>query len=267
MQVEINSQPQSPENPNGTITYAGKFTSVGELEKSYMELQSKLGAQSNAQAEPNAATTETPTQVDTVPASTSTAEESPYGTAITQVLIQANLSPEDMTNTLTETGAFSEEQYNALEGLGYPRAMVDTYAAGYKAQLQSVDAETEKLKGEIVQTFGGEQAQQAIYQWAEANKVGMADTFNAALDKGDAGGIKAAAIALRSLYEQANGKELSTPQGVPVVGGTKGSAAPGFASKAQMMSAIQDPRYSSDSAYRVEVQQRITATEGMEYTS
>ena len=67
--------------------------------------------------------------------------------------------------------------------------------------------------------------------------------------------IKLAAQGLKARYSEAMGKDPSLVLGGSTAGGNDGLGV--FASRAEMVRAMQDPRYASDPAYRAKVERKV----------
>ena len=72
------------------------------------------------------------------------------------------------------------------------------------------------------------------------------------------GDPKKAAFAAKSLMARYRAENSRGPD--RIIEGKRGSADVGFASKAEMVAAMQDPRYAKDPAYRAQVIRRIGNT-------
>lgn len=203
----------------------GKFQSVDDLAKAYQELERKLGQKPQEAAKPEV-TDLTPEKLDE--------------------LAQKNgFDIEDMSSYYEANGGLSEDHYAQLEKAGIPRAYVDQYIAG-------VEAEAERARDSIFQEVGGEQAFQAMSQWALAN-LSKEDLgrYNLAVESGDMDTVRSAVMSLAYRYQKAVG---TNPK---LVNGQNGGGAGGYESLAQLTAAMQDPRYEKDPAYRREVEARL----------
>ena len=203
----------------------GKFQSVDDLAKAYQELERKLGQKPQEPAKPEVGDL-TPEKLDEL------AEKNGFDI-------------EDMSSYYEANGGLSDDHYAQLEKAGIPRAYVDQYIAG-------VEAEAERAREEIYQEVGGEQAFQAMAQWALANlsKEDL-NRYNLAVESGDMDTVRSAVMSLAYRYQKAAG---SDPK---LVNGQNGGGAGGFESLAQLTAAMQDPRYERDPAYRREVEAKL----------
>ena len=269
-EVNVQSSP-NPENPNEKIL--GKFTSQDELVTAYRELEKKLGG-GFAQT-PEEQQNETPTDAQPpAPEKTGGSPEaqkqttgdtadtdSPYGEAILTALSASGLDANAVSDEFYSESGLSPETRGKLDAT-FGKQAVDLYFQGLQAADQGQQAEADQAIQGIVSTIGGEENWNTIAQWAAGpnGDQDLAQSFNAAADRGDVGAMKAAAIALKSIYESKNGSlgASSVTRGVPPSAG----AATGFRSTAELTQAMSDPRYATDAAYRADVERRLGVTEG-----
>lgn len=142
------------------------------------------------------------------------------------------------------TGKLSDESYKNLEGMGYPKAIVDQFIAGQ----QAVIAREEQA---VYDSVGGKDTYASMTQWASQN-LGQdeIDAYNAAIGSGNPAQVQFAVKGLQARYAS-NNREPSLMSG-------GGKAAPsGFRSVAEVVAAMSDPKYKVDPAYRAEVERKI----------
>ena len=141
------------------------------------------------------------------------------------------------------TGKLSDESYKNLEGMGYPKAIVDQFIAGQ----QAVMAREEQA---VYDSVGGKETYANMTKWASQN-LGKdeIEAYNAAISSGNPAQVKFAVQGLQARFT-ANTREPSLVAG--------GKAAPaGFRSVAEVVAAMSDPKYKVDPAYRAEVERKI----------
>ena len=113
-----------------------------------------------------------------------------------------------------------------------------------------------RIRESIFAQAGGVDKYQAIMGWASQNlDEARANAFNEALDSGNEGAILAQLKGIQYDHMMATGYEPKLT----------GGRAPtqyirGFESEAQVIAAMQDPRYGNDPAYIKEVEQRIAVS-------
>lgn len=224
------------EQDNGKL--AGKFDSPEQLEKAYMELQSKLGSSQNSTEN-----SEEPYEVD---------ESEPEETDDTEYEVDTSFLDQLYEEAQGEP---SEETIQALENMSASE-IADLYVQ-YRQQVESqpqvaadfTEAQTDALYGMV----GGREQYQQLTSWANDNlsqdEIAM---FDAVMERGDA---NAAFWAIRSLamqYADVNGYE-----GQRISGKAPVNNANQFRSQAELVQAMSDPRYDNDDAYRADVMQRL----------
>lgn len=143
-----------------------------------------------------------------------------------------------------ESGELSEDTLKALEDSGIDRGTVQAYIAGMEA--------TRML---AFQSAGGEEQYNQMIQWASKN---LSEAEVKAYDEALSGSPKDIVAAVEGLSKRFNAE--GHHEGRMVEGNNNKATTPeGFKSKGEMVQAMKDPRYSSDSAYRAEVERKIAA--------
>ena len=254
--VEINEKVQSEVEPDdaaeavGTISeeQAGeeqqverpdwlpeKFKSPEDMANAYSELEKKMGQGTNE--EQPAETTEE-NEGDVQDDKPDDNENADYNAAV------VDASKEFFEND----GQLSEETYEKLAKAGLPKELVDSYAAGQQALLQTEE-------GEIKSVANGQF--DAMAEWANDNLE--QEEINAFDDIVTTGTKEQAKFAVKSLYDrytQANGSSPKLVQGAV----TGGSTMP-FKSMQELARAQSDPRYKSgDKAYHEEIDRRLSVS-------
>jgi hypothetical protein len=254
--VEINEKVQSEVEPDdaaeavGTISeeQAGeeqqverpdwlpeKFKSPEDMAQAYSELEKKMGQGTNE--EQPAETTED-NEGDVQDDKPDDNENADYNAAV------VDASKEFFEND----GQLSEETYEKLAKAGLPKELVDSYAAGQQALLQTEE-------GEIKSVANGQF--DAMAEWANDNLE--QEEINAFDDIVTTGTKEQAKFAVKSLYDrytQANGSSPKLVQGAV----TGGSTMP-FKSMQELARAQSDPRYKSgDKAYHEEIDRRLSVS-------
>jgi len=116
--------------------------------------------------------------------------------------------------------------------------------------------EATRIRDNIFSQVGGADKYQALVGWASQNlDSNRVNAFNAALESADESAIIAQLKGVQYDYMMATGYEPK------LTGGRAPSNdVQGFASEAQVIAAMQDPRYGNDPAYIKEVEQRIAVS-------
>ena len=117
--------------------------------------------------------------------------------------------------------------------------------------------EAARIRDNIFEQVGGKDKYQVLLGWASQNlPQGRIDSFNGALDAADEGAIIAQLKGVQYDYMMATGYEPKLTGGRAPTNDVRG-----FASEAQVIAAMQDPRYGNDPAYIKEVEQRIAVSD------
>lgn len=214
-------QPTTPkaERPAGLPE---KFASWEDMAKAYSELEKKQGQ-------------------------TTTTPEVPANAQDAQAQVEAlGLDFNAFSAEYAANGELSQATYDALAKAGVPKEIVDAYVAGQEAQAAQM---IESVQSE----FGGPEAYGQMVNWAAANMSKAEVTaFNKVMDGGDLGSIKLAISGLQARFKSAVGDEPNL-----LNGGNGNTDVDAFRSTAEITSAMSDPRYAKDPAYRAEVQAKI----------
>ena len=220
-QVAVNETPPMSEgdlqtlaknetDENGLIL--GKFKSVEDLAASYRELEGKLGTQPQEETATEEAAEETE--------ATDFDANEYYGEGLAEVLTEAQIDPQDISNRFQESGEISEDDYTKLEGAGFSRQVIDTYLDGLKGtSAQSADIPSQQIQG-IKDSVGGDANYSKMTAWAEQNlSQEDAVAFNKLTETGDAPTIRMAVQGLYSQYSNAMGVEPSLVTGKAATSG------------------------------------------------
>lgn len=164
---------------------------------------------------------------------------------------QETPSLEKFSQEFFESGELSEDSYEQLESMGYPKDLVDAFIAGQKAILNTE-------QNQLFQEVGGEKAYREMQAWASENMSDSAkQAYNSAVESGDMEQATLAIRGLRDSYLRANGKQpnqlMGRSSGQPTI--------TGFRSTRELTQAMRDPRYASDPAYRQDVEDRLRVSE------
>ena len=162
------------------------------------------------------------------------------------VVKEAGLDMGALTQEFDTNGELGESSYAALEAAGIPKATVDQYIQGQQALVEQAQTEAYSLTD-------GKEGYAAMSQWAKANlSAEELGNYNTQVNSMNS---KIREQAIRGLHAQFS---ADSGEGKPLVhGGSTTGTAGGYASRAQMISAMQDSKYQSDPAYRAEVENKI----------
>ena len=189
---------------------AGKYKNAEDLEKAYVELQSKLGEKSNQDnetvdevevqqpdevQEETSQTSETTEYLEDGSVNYATANEI-YGEKLGNLFQESKIDPFAINNYFQENnGTLSEEHYGALEGAGLTRQTVDAYLQGITGAMSETDSNdiSDSTVAEIKNFAGGDEAYTNIVNWA-SNNLGQneVNAFDEVINSGSVDAIKLA---------------------------------------------------------------------------
>lgn len=209
---------------------AGKYANAEELEQAYLNLQQKMGQQSDQQEE-----VEEYDEPDGEPSYEY--NDDVYG------ILQEEM---DEYGALTEdTIATLSEYMDADEILALGMEM---------AEPEYGDLEPQEITN-IHNFAGGEESYSNLIGWASENlDQQYIDAFDSVVDTANAPAIQLMVAGLMATYAENNGYEgrMLTGRAAQDVG----SVQP-FRSQAEVVQAMSDPRYDNDPAYRADIMQRL----------
>ena len=214
---------------------AGKYKDAEDLEKAYIELQSKLGKNEPEAEQPQQQQQEEEQQ-----------QEAPD--VDTEFLDQLwNEAQEDK---------FSQESFDRLKEMN-PADMLKMYF-DYRSGVENNQAvaisneEAAELRGLV----GGDDTYKQMTQWAGQNMSEQEiDMYDSIMQKGDKASMYFAMQALKSRYTDGVGADGQLLTGKPARSQQKG-----FRSQAELVRAMSDPRYDNDPAYRADVAATLEAS-------
>ncbi len=210
--------------------FAGKYKNAEELESAYIELQKKLGSSESE---------------------TESEEESEE-----QV--------EESDSFLDDLWEQSRSEYKQ-ETLDKLRGMSTTELANmyldFRNQVSQQQPEARQMSDQTVAQLksivGGDANYQNMTTWAASNlpeqEISM---FDRVMDGGDPNAAYFAINSLAQRYQEAVGFD-----GKLISGKASTSSKAGFKSQAEMIQAMQDPRYDRDPAYRQEIMQKLESSD------
>jgi len=203
---------------------AGKYKNAEDLEAAYIELQKKLGGSDSSE------------EADTT---------------------ESESEDEDSTTSLFDR-LWDEAQDEVSEDLlqeiaeADPTDLANMYL-DYRNSEDEVNVITEQDAEILKNSVGGEQAYEQMLSWANDNlEDSVIDMYDSVMESGDRNAAYFAMQVLASRYGDSVGVE-----GKLVQGKAPTETARGYKSQAEVVSAMQDPRYDRDPAYRQEVMAKL----------
>lgn len=221
---------------------AGKYKDAESLEQAYLELQKKLGK----------GDTEDEGEAEDVEQQDSEETEEEYDDYAVDFLAEVD-------QEFTNSGQLSEETLEKFSQMS-SRELVDAYFR-YQEQnggpqrqpsVELSDAEVNQVKNSV----GGEAAYQQLTSWAADNfSPAEVEAFDSVVESGNMAAINLALQALYYRYTDAMGYEGETLQGKPA------QSMDVFRSQAEVVKAMNDPRYDRDPAYRQDVIEKLSRSD------
>jgi len=219
---KVDGTAQDPERPEWLPE---KFKSPEDMAKAYSALEGKLGQPQEEQ--------------DAEDLTSADASE------VSEVLGANGIDFDVLQQEYQELGGLSEDAYEALAEAGFPEAVVDQWIAGQEAISQQVQSEMHSLVG------GTEQYQELVGWAADALPEAEIDAFNATMETQDPDMIRLTIQGLNARYRSEAAPNL--------IQGSTGAVSTGgkFESNAELTTAMSDPRYAKDPAYRQAVADKL----------
>lgn len=240
---------------------AGKYRNAEELEKAYLELQQRFGkGESESTEEADTETSDTnelsSERYDEEGGVNYDAVKEAYGDNLANVFQESGIDPWEMNDHFYKNeGTLTDEMYDRLNEAGFSDEVIDAYLGGLRNQLGYQEAApvlNDSEINEIKNLAGGEKNYARVVEWAGEN-LSEADieAFDEVINTGNKAAVRFAVKALVSQYEDAMGRDSDL-----VTGKSTTKAAP-YRSMAEVVRDMQDPRYETDEAYRMDVMQKL----------
>jgi len=212
---------------------AGKYKSAADLEKAYVELQKKLGEGSEEE------------QGEAEPSQEEAPEVSPAQSLIT-----------DASAEYAEKGELSEDMMSKFSEMS-SQDLVQAYMEMQANAPQAETAEPVELSdndiNSIKNSVGGEVEYAKVIDWATNNlSESQIEAYDDIISTGNTDVIQMMVDGLKAKYDSANGSE-----GRMLSGKAPNNSGDVFRSQAEVVSAIADPRYDRDPAYRNDVLEKL----------
>ena len=223
---------------------AGKYKNAEDLEKAYVELQKKLGGESDEASETTGDTESNESEEDSEETE-ETQEDSPATTLINEAAAEYWDNNQEL----------SEETIGKLSGMD-SKDLLSAYLAAQKAnpveQVPEVDL-TDRDISSVQDVAGGKDEYSTLVEWASSNlSQSEVQSFDDLISSGNVGAIKLAVSGLKAQYDDANGYE-----GRMLTGKPPQTSKDVFKSQAQVVAAMSDPRYDNDPAYRQDLIEKL----------
>ena len=215
-----------------------KFSSAEELAQAYSSLEQQFHSSSEERQQQEE---QQRFQNEDVPAIQGTSPSQVH-----QILDERGLDFSAFQDEYNSTGTLSKEALDTLSAEGISEEVVSTWISGQEAlRDQNIDT--------VFSSVGGEQNYNNMLEWANDNlQPWEVEAFNNQIESLDAN----TQLAVTGLYARYQNSEGIPPA---LLSGEVGQdIAPRYESLAQLTSAMSDPKYASDPAYRAKVVQRLS---------
>jgi hypothetical protein len=215
---------------------AGKYKNAQELEKAYIELEKKLGSQESTPEE---------------------GEETSQDQGETDEAVDFLWKVNDEYSK--NDGKLSEETMAAFEKMS-SKEVVEAFFR-YQETVEKAEAPqgvelTQQQVNEVQNFVGGEEKYSELVSWAAENFSEEEITaFDSVVETGNVPAIRLALQALQYRYQDSMGYEGNMIQGKAP------KSRDAFQSQAELVRAMNDPRYDNDPAYRNEVMGKLARSD------
>ena len=227
-QIEIKDDGSMKNAPNESTAEAKpswlpeKFNNAEELAKAYTELEKSYSQKG--------------TEDSTLDQATESKEAAEQATG---------LNLDSYYKEFEEQGSLTDDSYTKLQASGLSKELVDSYIAGQNA---IADNHTRQIK----QAAGSDADYEKVTEWASQNmNEKEIATFNKIVENGT---IEEATLAVQGMKARHDNSVGVTPQ---LIQGDAAQSNSAYQSTAEIVSAINDPRYAIDTAYRKTVEVKI----------
>ena len=173
---------------------------------------------------------------------------------IDKILESAGLDTGDIGRQFRTEGKLTPANYTALKKANpaFTRGIVDQFMA---MQLKVVEQTETALRAQAAQSVGGEEKLNTLIEWAKQLPESERKTCNTLLSNKDT--LMMGVEWLTAKHKAAIGADKSTPlvtgQPAPPSGG-------GYANQTEMFTAMRNPLYETNKAYRADVNAKIAKT-------
>ena len=209
---------------------AGKFKDAEELEKAYIELQGKLG-------QPKDEAAENSEELEIEPEDEKEDTKEPDSDFLDRLWDEAQSEYTDATM----------QELSKMD----PKDLAQMHLK-YRSENQQEQISDSQVK-QLKDIAGGEAGYKGMMDWAQGNlQKGEIDMYDTVMERGDPLSCYFAVQALKYRFDDSNGVE-----GKMITGKAPSTKGDQFKSQAQVIEAMNDPRYEKDPAFRKEVADKL----------
>ena len=233
---------------------AGKYKDAAELEKAYVELQSKLGEKGNKDSGETGDTKDS-SEVESEETTEET-EETPQASPAAELISSASEEFNDKGELTPET----LDKFSSMSSRDLVNAYMELQRNSPDIAEPAADISDASVN-EVKNFAGGEQAYENMVNWASQNLDQKSiEAFDSIVNTGSVDAIKLAVSGLRTQYENANGYE-----GTMYTGKAPQTSKDVFRSQAELVEAMSDRRYDRDPAYRQDVIDKLERSDNLSF--
>jgi len=231
-QIEKNNNPDRPE------WLPEKFKDPQDMAEAYAQLEKKMG-----QSEPAEPATEAETGAEPEAADTG---DQPEASEVRQAVEAQGVDFDSLQNEYNEHGELGEASLQKLADAGFSNDLV-------KSWIQGQEALNTSYQTSVYETVGGEESYKEMLSWAGDNlSQAEISAYDRAVDSGDIEMVKMAVAGLQAKYQTVEGADPTL-----VAGQSTSSSGGTYSSWAEVTTAMKDPRYETDPAYRQQVANKL----------
>ena len=233
---------------------AGKYKNAEDLEKAYVELQKKLGGEGTEDSEPTRDSDVSDDGEKTSEEKEETKEDSPALALVNEAAAEYWDNDKSLSeDTMAKLGEMS--------GSDLLSAYLQAQQANPIDQApEPADLTTQDIT-DVRAVAGGEKEYATMVQWAADNMdKSEVESFDSLLASGNVGAIKLAVAGIKAQYDNVNGYEGTMLSGKPAT-----TSKDVFRSQAELVSAMSDPRYEKDPAYRQDLIEKLDRSQNVKF--
>jgi len=224
---------------------AGKYKDAQELEKAYVELQKKLGEDSQASRDTEQPTDEVQEEEQNTEDKNETEEDAPDFSFLDTLYEESNSGKEYKQETIDKLSKMSSKEIADMH-----LSWVKDASTKYVPRPPDF---TEQDAADLKNVVGGEANYNNMMEWANQNLTEQEiRMFDSVMERGDPASAFFAINSLAFKYNDTVGRE-----GQMITGTAPKTDGSSFRSQAEVVKAMRDPRYDRDPAYRQDIQDKL----------
>lgn len=186
---------------------------------------------------------------ETVPMEQAQAQQAAAEDSIAKDLQSKGVDFTAVFNEYNESGTLGAATRETLNKAGYPNEVIDSIIAGREAL-------DNRFVASVHEMVGGKEAWDKIAQYAMQDSQ-LAATINAVVNTGDLGQIR---LVTEGIVARMNSQYGTANPSIMGSGAMGQKGVTPYATSQEMVKAMSDPKYQTDSAYTQEVYARVAAS-------